>query len=218
MFVLDWTELESSCQKIAQKSRLHMLSLLLILLRRNPIIWFYIVNTFQTLLPICHVIFLLDCTFPLNRLSHSFCLCRWINLMLCYYTVGVSHYFQPRRWFALTPSISSLWAVASEYFQCGMCWNDPTSDHCTWYRNARVSNQGLACWHKQRRCFGLHSWKLFFFLFCGCWLATVRNGCLGWVFVYCLYITLWWSQGRKLWVIITIRLNNNTFCSTFNLT
>lgn len=163
MFVLDWTELESSCQKIAQKSRLHMLSCLLILLRRNPIIWFYIVNTFQTLLPICHVIFLLDCTFPLNRLSHSFCLCRWINLMLCYYTVGVSHYFQPRRWFALTPSISSLWAVASEYFQCGMCWNDPTSDHCTWYRNARVSNQGLACWHKQRRCFGLHSWKLFFF-------------------------------------------------------
>lgn len=50
-------------------------------------------------------------------------------------------------------------------------------------------HSGVAGWHKQMRCVWLQNiilFFLFFYVFCGCWVATVWDGWHGWVFVYCL--------------------------------
>lgn len=64
-------------------------------------------------------------------------------------------------------------------------------------------HSGVAGWPKQMRCVWLQNIIIiFFYIFCGCWVATVWDGWHGWVFVYC-FVDLHRSDlERKLWEII----------------
>lgn len=85
-----------------------MLPLFLILLQRNQIIWFCVVNTFQTLL---HLPYHASpwLYFPSKQVKSLYLFVSMDHLYtpLLHWTRDC---FLPKRWFAVIPSTSSLWA------------------------------------------------------------------------------------------------------------
>lgn len=179
-----------NCYKLAQKNRPTIL-------QRSSIIWLCVVNTFQALLH-----------FLPKQVKSFYILTQIDNVYVV--LLHTASLFTCIPSFDFSPSTGCSWAHSLLNRNVLIC------KHCL-----NISNMGcdamtlpvitgiplilLSCtikgWPDDT-----NRWDYFFSRF---WLATVRNNFVVCPFFLPFVYFWWWSQGRKLWAAITVRLNNN---------